>query len=89
MYLYNILYNDIVSEMKGVKYDDNDFVIMKTPYNEEYKCYLPQDHNDDKDDETENVGDPAEVLLDPLFKVGTNNKPQCSFKLEVVLHNII
>ena len=28
---------------KGVKYDEEDFVIMKTPHNEEYKCYLPQD----------------------------------------------
>ena len=91
---------------------------MKTPHNEEYKCYLPQDqglalvivtayvqlesslytyacttcgcggvwtspHKGTKGDEIEEIGEPAERLLDPIFKVGANNKPQCSFKLEV------
>ena len=36
-----------------------------------------------KGDEIEEIGEPAERLLDPIFKVGANNKPQCSFKLEV------
>lgn len=36
-----------------------------------------------KDDDIEETGEPAERLLDPIFKVGANNKPQCSFKLEV------
>ena len=36
-----------------------------------------------KDDDVEETGEPAERLLDPIFKVGANNKPQCSFKLEV------
>ena len=36
-----------------------------------------------KDDDIEETGEPAERLLDPIFKVGVNNKPQCSFKLEV------
>ena len=114
---------------------------MKTPHNEEYKCYLPQDQGKvpsfrdnhimlkctsvyskgyriylvsltmysgnwydplsltrmwdfrctisathvkgTKDDDIQETGEPAERLLDPIFKVGANNKPQCSFKLEV------
>ena len=36
-----------------------------------------------KDDDIQETGEPAERLLDPIFKVGANNKPQCSFKLEV------
>ena len=35
--------SDFLDSQKGVKYDEEDFVIMKTPHNEEYKCYLPQD----------------------------------------------
>jgi len=83
----DIIYNiDFVGEkadlnIPGVKYDEEDFVIMKTPHNEEYKCYLPQDQGT-KDDDIEETGEPAERLLDPIFKVGANNKPQCSFKLE-------
>ena len=83
----DIIYNlDFVGEkadfnVPGIKYDENDFVIMRTPHNEEYKCYLPQD-TVDKDEDIEEVGESAEVLLDTLFKVGANNKPQCSFKLE-------
>merc|ERR1712227_1122145 len=66
----------------GIKYDESDFVIMKTPHNEEYKCYLPQDKID-TDDEPSDVGLSAEDLLDPLMKVNSNMKPQCTpVKLE-------
>merc|ERR1712123_462709 len=50
---------------------------MKTPHNEEYKCYLPQDKMD-ADDEPVDIGQYAEDLLEPFMKVGANNKPNCT-----------
>ena len=79
----DILYTlDFVGEkanldVPGIKYDESDFVIMKTPHNEEYKCYLPQDKLD-ADDEPDEIGAAAEDLLDSLMKVQANNKPQCT-----------
>jgi len=84
----DILYTlDFVGEkanldQPGIQYDETDYVIMKTPHNEEYKCYLPQDKMD-ADDEPVDIGQYAEDLLDPFMKVGANNKPNCTpVKLE-------
>jgi len=69
-------------DVPGIKYDESDFVIMKTPHNEEYKCYLPQDKLD-ANDEPDEIGAVVEDLLDPLMKVQASNKPQCTpVKLE-------
>ena len=64
-------------DVPGIKYDESDFVIMKTPHNEEYKCYLPQDKLD-ANDEPDEIGAVVEDLLDPLMKVQASNKPQCT-----------
>jgi len=84
----DILYTlDFVGEkanldQPGIQYDETDYVIMKTPHNEEYKCYLPQDKMD-ADDEPVDIGQYAEDLLEPFMKVGANNKPNCTpVKLE-------
>ena len=44
MFQHNWIYGFIEYFLtwKGVKYDEEDYVIMKTSHNEEYKCYLPQ-----------------------------------------------
>ena len=58
--------HEFLDQLKGVKYDEEDFVIMKTPHNEEYKCYLPQDLGS-KDDEIEDTGEPAQLGFQVLF----------------------
>ena len=50
----------------------------------DFRCTISATHvKGTKDDDIQETGEPAERLLDPIFKVGANNKPQCSFKLEV------
>lgn len=69
-------------EVPGVKYKDEDFVIMKSSKNEEYKCFLPSEADESTGD-SEDPGDPAEALLSSLFMPTKAGKHQCSYRLEV------
>ena len=69
-------------DVPGVKYSPDDFVIMKSAKNEEYKCFLPSE-SDETIAEEQNTGDPAEALLQNLFLPTKAGKQQCSYRLEV------
>jgi len=65
----------------GHKYEEKDFVIMKTANQEEYKCFFPSDETVSLDEKSsEETGESAETLLAPLFKETT--KKDCSLRIE-------
>jgi len=72
----------LATRVLGVKYKDDDFVIMKSSQNEEYKCYLPSESDTSASDDAD-PGQPAEDLLKSLFIPTKAGKHQCSYRLEV------
>ncbi|KAL4641224.1 endoplasmic reticulum lectin 1 [Arapaima gigas] len=61
----------------GALYKEEDFVIMTTMDNEQYKCLLPSLSNGDESEEKEYNGPSPRTLLEPLFK-----QSSCSYRIE-------
>jgi len=65
----------------GHKYEEEDFVVMKTANQEEYKCFFPSDESVSLEEKSsEETGESAETLLAPLFK--ETAKKDCSLRIE-------
>lgn len=61
----------------GALYSEDDFVIMTTTEQEQYKCLLPSLSTGEEDDDKEYKGLSPGELLEPLFK-----RSSCSYRIE-------